>query len=69
MAKLNPSGSTLWALSAGSTGSDFGGRVALDSTGKVIVVGDIGGHARFGAFTESSRGMNDLFVWKLRQPN
>jgi Ca2+-binding RTX toxin-like protein len=71
LAKLDPNGNFLWAISAGgvnSTGSnDYANSVAVLPDGSCIVVGSFEGTATFGTTTLTAAGGSgaDLFVAKI----
>ncbi|APR77731.1 Hypothetical protein A7982_03078 [Minicystis rosea] len=64
VAKLDPSGDTVWAKSFGSTGDDELGGIAVDGTGNVILIGTYPNDITFGS-TLSNQGGKDVFVAKL----
>jgi hypothetical protein len=65
VAKLDPTGNCIWAVSAGGTTQDQGLEIALDSNGNVCVTGIYRGTASFGSTTLTSYGSSDIFVAKL----
>ena len=66
VAKLSPTGAWLWATGAGGSSSDFGGGVAVDGSGSVVVTGYFRSPTiTFGATTLSNAGRSDIFVAKL----
>ncbi len=65
VAKLDPVGNCIWAVSAGGTSQDQGLEIALDSNGNVCVTGIYRGTASFGSSTLTSYGSSDIFVAKL----
>jgi hypothetical protein len=67
VAKYDPAGSCLWAVSAGGSGTDQAIGVALDYTGAVYVTGNFSLTATFNGTTPvnlTSNGQSDLFVAK-----
>jgi hypothetical protein len=64
-AKLNPSGTWLWAGRAGGTDSDSGFGIAVDGAGNAYVTGHFTGTATFGSHTLSAMGGTDIFTAKL----
>lgn len=64
LAKYDSSGAFLWAVKAGSAGSDYGYAVACDSTGSAYLVGSIGGNATFGNLSSFAAGPSDAFLAK-----
>jgi hypothetical protein len=62
--KLSPSGTVLWAKSAGGTGDDRGKSVGVDAQGYVYVSGSFSGSATFGSTTLASTGGVDLCLLK-----
>src|SRR2546426_8260204 len=64
VAKYSPTGTALWAKRLGSTGSDVGRGVAVDSLGDVVVTGSFQGAVDFGGGTLTSAGAQDIFVAK-----
>ena len=64
VARLNSSGTFLWAVVAGSNDMDMGLDVAASSNGDAVVSGYFYGTATFGSTTLTSKGL-DLFVSRL----
>ena len=64
-AKLNSSGTFVWATSAGASYADHGMSIAVDAAGNSYITGDFQGKAAFGATTLTSQGYDDIFVAKL----
>jgi len=64
-AKLDPSGSVVWASRAGGPVNDDGSRVAARADGSAVVTGRFEGTASFGSTTLTSVGGPDLFVARL----
>ena len=62
--KLSPSGSVLWARSAGGTGDDKGRAVTVDAQGNAYVAAYFSGTATFGNITLTSVGGDDLCIIK-----
>jgi hypothetical protein len=66
IAKLNPQGSTAWAINIGGTGYDTISSVATCPDGTALITGTFTGSAKFpGAPTLVSKGTRDIFVAKL----
>jgi hypothetical protein len=63
LAKLDPTGAHLWSKRVGSTSSDLGNGVAVDSNGNVVITGDFFGTVDFGSGPLTSTGL-DTFVAK-----
>jgi hypothetical protein len=67
--KLDSDGDGVWAKSVGSTGTDVGRSVTVDSLGNVYVTGYFAGTADFDPDGSSVDlmpvGAVDVFVWKL----
>ena len=66
--KVSPTGTFLWARSAGGTGDDRGRDVAVDNQGNVYVSGVFSGTATFGTNILTSVGGLDMFLTKY-DPN
>jgi len=68
VAKYSPSGTLIWAHTAGSTGDDRGLAIAVNATG-VYVTGEFSGTVNFSTSSTpanlSAPGRADVFVWKL----
>ena len=65
VAKLNPSGTFLWATGAGGAGNDQARGVALDAAGNIFAVGNFSSlSAAFGTTTLFASAV-DIFVTKL----
>jgi len=62
--KLSPSGSVLWARSAGGTGDDKGRGIAVDAQGNAYVAAYFSGTATFGNITLTSVGGEDICIIK-----
>ena len=58
------SGSALWAISMGGSGTDNGNAVTVSATGDVYCTGRFEGEAVFGTTTLTSAGSADIFVSK-----
>ncbi|HIK13203.1 MAG TPA: DUF4347 domain-containing protein [Oscillatoriaceae cyanobacterium M33_DOE_052] len=67
--KLNSDGTFAWAKQLGGGSDDYGGKIALDSSGNVYTTGGFSGTADFdpgtGTFNLTSGGSNDIFISKL----
>jgi len=68
VAKLDNTGTVLWAKRYGNTADQVGNAIAVDPTGNVVITGAFQGTVNFGAGTQTSFGGDDLFVAKL-DPN
>jgi hypothetical protein len=64
IARYDPSGNVLWALSAGGSANDFGRNIAVDGSGNSYVTGEFEGSASFGNTTLSTSGGVDIFIAK-----
>ena len=66
VAKLNPTGSLVYAVAFGSSGDDLGYAIAVDSTGYAYVTGETGAASDFpttaNAFQPEWNGFGDAFV-------
>jgi hypothetical protein len=81
LAELAPNGSYVWAETGGGSGrfsrcyapgkcfqvSANLWDVASDRHGNVVAVGGFSGEGRFGGAPAKSRGLHDLFVWRVRR--
>lgn len=66
VAKYDPSGQVLWAVSAGGSGQDGGTAIAVDPQGNVYVTGGTeSASARFGSLFLVNTGKRDVFLAKL----
>jgi hypothetical protein len=65
VAKLDPAGNALWAVSGGGRNIDFGQAVAVDAAGNSYVTGQIYSTAAFGSITLVNNSSSDLFVAKV----
>ena len=65
VAKIDASGTYLWATKAGGTSTDYGYAISTLSDGSAIVTGYFNGTAVFGSTTLTSAGVNDVFVAKI----
>lgn len=69
--KLNPTGQLIWAHTIGSTSSDSGNGIDVDSDGNVVVVGSFRNTVDFDPSASTaeltSAGSGDAFVLKLDQ--
>lgn len=65
VARLDKSGTFLWASGAGGISEDAGSGVALDGAGNSTITGHFGGKASFGSTSLTSKGGDDLFVARL----
>jgi gliding motility-associated-like protein len=64
IAKINNTGSYVWAIKAGGTASDRGLSIQTDNAGNVYVTGFFNGSATFGTTTITSSGQQDVFIAK-----
>lgn len=64
LAKLDPAGIYLWAVSGGGAGSDRALSVKADAAGNSYVTGYFYGTASFGSYTINSAGAQDVFIAK-----
>lgn len=64
LAKLNSSGSPMWARSFGGTEADFGGSVAVDGSKNIAIAGNAEGPLELGGAGLSHQGSKDVFVAK-----
>jgi hypothetical protein len=62
VAKLNSSGTSVWSKSFGSTSSDQGRAVAVDTSGNVVITGFFTGTVDFGGGALTSNGMNGFIA-------
>jgi len=65
VAKIDPEGNWLEAISAGGDGDDRGLDLVCGGLGSIYVTGGFFSSAVFGPFTIDSEGVNDVFVAKL----
>ncbi len=65
IAKYDGDGNLLWVDHAGGTTQDFGGGIATDGSGNIVVTGTFSGTAFFGDTTLTSAGVFDIFITKL----
>lgn len=65
LAKLDPSGTVLWAIQLGGSKDDRVNAVAVDSAGNAYVAGQFTGTATFGSVTLTMAGGYDAFVAKV----
>lgn len=69
VAKYSATGTLVWAISLGGTGTDTGNGIAVSSSGNVYVVGGFSNTATFGSGSATvsltSAGSTDAFVAKL----
>ncbi len=65
VARVDPSGSFVWATKAGGSGFDSGESVSVLPDGSAIVSGSFTGPAAFGATTLPGFGQQDVFVAKV----
>ena len=63
--KLGPGGEHLWSLRLGGASDDVGNRIAIDSHGNALVIGEFGDTVDFGGGPLDSAGGSDVFVVKL----
>ncbi len=65
VAKVDPSGTYVWATKAGGSGYDYGIAIGTLPDGSAIVTGYFSGTVTFGSTTLTSAGNNDVFVAKV----
>jgi hypothetical protein len=66
LAKLDTSGSVIWATNAGSIGTDFGNAVALNNANGVCVTGSFQSTLiSFGSTVLPNHGSDDMFVARM----
>ncbi len=65
VAKLDPDGNWLWAVTAGGTDNDAGFRIDVDGSGNAFLVGMFKNTASFGSQTLTASGDFDAFAAKL----
>jgi hypothetical protein len=65
LAKMDPSGNWLWAISAGGDSLDCASEVEVDTAGNIYISGWFGGTATFGAYSLTAQGYSDTFAAKL----
>jgi hypothetical protein len=65
VAKLDTTGTFIWAQAAGGTAGVNDSGIALDSSGNSHVTGTFSGTATFGATSVTSQGSSDVLVAKL----
>ena len=65
VAKMDANGNWLWVTQAGGTDGDRGIGITIDDTGNSYVTGCFKGTATFGSFTQTSSGVDDIFVAKM----
>ncbi|MBK8497854.1 MAG: T9SS type A sorting domain-containing protein [Flavobacteriales bacterium] len=69
LARFATNGALVWAISAGSTGSDYINDVAVDAAGNIIAIGYFQGTVDFdpgpNTFPVSAGGSDAMFLWKL----
>jgi hypothetical protein len=66
VAKIDASGSYVWATKAGGTSRDLGYGISTLSDGSALVTGYFQGTATFGSTTLTSAGSDDVFVAKIQ---
>ena len=65
VAKLDPDGNWLWAVSGGGPDDDTCESIATDSAGYSYITGNFEATSTFGAYSVTSFGGNDILVAKL----
>lgn len=65
VAKIDPSGNPVWAVSAGGSNSDLAYGISVDPAGNSYITGYFVGTATFGTTTLTSNGSADIFVAKI----
>jgi Beta-propeller repeat len=63
--KLSPSGKPLWAISVGGSAWEEGVGIAADNAGNSYITGFFNGTVTIGSTTLTSKGWQDIFVFKL----
>ena len=61
IAKYNSSGTKQWSYQYGTTSSDYGTGIVIDSSDNIYITGYTGG----GLYENTSAGSSDIFVIKL----
>ncbi|HEU5154819.1 MAG TPA: PKD domain-containing protein [Gemmatimonadales bacterium] len=64
IAKYSSSGAYQWSKRFGSTGSDIGYGIGVDSSGNIVVIGQFAGTVDFGGGGLTSAGGTDIFLAK-----
>ena len=64
LAKYDPAGTLLWVRNAGSTGTDRGTGVGVDSDGNAYITGFFRNSITFGATTLTAQNNDDMFLVK-----
>jgi len=64
IAKLDPDGNWLWAVSGGDVDYDYGNGISTNGNGSCYVTGHFLGNAQFGSTLITSSGYYDIFVAK-----
>ncbi|HEU5060567.1 MAG TPA: hypothetical protein VFU21_28745, partial [Kofleriaceae bacterium] len=65
LARLDPTGKTLWARGMGGEGDDVADAVAIDPHGNAVVAGSFSSKLTLGDSTMESKGSDDMFVAAL----
>jgi hypothetical protein len=65
VAKLDASGTWLWAQRAGWNADDFCSDIDIDQNGDISLAGSFWGETRFGEISLVSNGDYDIFIAKL----
>ena len=65
VAKFDPSGTVTWSKSYGGMANQVEHGLAIDSSGNILLAGDLAGSVSFGGNTLTSAGKGDLFLAKL----
>jgi len=65
VAKMNASGTWLWASQAGGSEEDYGKEITIDNAGSINVIGYFSEVATFGSNSLISSGGYDIFVSKM----
>ncbi|MFO0755863.1 MAG: nucleotide-binding protein [Byssovorax sp.] len=65
VAKLDPTGATLWAQRFGDASAQTVNALAIDKDGNIAITGALAGGADFGGGVIASAGSNDVYVAKL----
>ena len=62
IAKVNPSGNVLWALSYGGIGDEGGNEISVDQNGNIFTCADSDGDLTIGTFSFLNTGIKDSYL-------